>query len=230
MGVCSVRYGDQTIALSPRRFLQDGTVFKDIADHYFGSRNDLLLFSEIGLRDVGTFDYVMVKHRRLSSEILDFVVIEFQTAQTTGTGHLVEALKDFMKGINLEGKSYAFGLNLADIWKRSFTQILNKGMVLEQWGHRIYWIVQEVVYQNLLDRYNMNGMSYDPKHKIIFAIYDLKRSSDRYELFRTRVESSSTDHLFDAFRNNQILPPKQAFVEKLTRKLKARMHLKLRLD
>ncbi len=230
MGVCSVRYGDQTIALSPRRFLQDSTVFKDIADHYFDSRSDLLVFGEVGLRDVGTFDYVMVKHKPFSSEIEDFVVIEFQTGQTTGTGKLVKALTDFMRDKGVKGKNYEFGLNLADIWKRSFTQILNKGIVLERWGHKIYWVVQEPVYQNLLDRYNLNGMTYNSKHKVIFAIYDLRHVGDKYELFRTRIESSSTDDLFDAFRNNPDVPSQDAFIEKLRQKLRARMELKLQLD
>lgn len=119
MGVCSVRYGANIVALCPRRFLQKNIVFKDIADRYFKTRNDLVVFSEIGLPQTGTFDYVMVKHKPFSSEIEDFIVIEFQTGQTTGTGKLVQALKDCLKGKDVEGESYGFGLNLADIWKRS---------------------------------------------------------------------------------------------------------------
>jgi len=85
---------------------------KDIADHYFKTRNDLVVFTEIGLSQVGTFDFVMVKHRPFSSEIEDFVVVEFQTGQTTGTGKLVEGLKDLMKGDDLQGRSYGFGKGL----------------------------------------------------------------------------------------------------------------------
>ncbi|HIE13052.1 MAG TPA: hypothetical protein EYP63_06470 [Desulfotomaculum sp.] len=229
MGVCSVQYGDKAIALCPRRFLQDSVIFKDIADHYFNDLNNLSLFGEIGLTNVGTFDYVMVKHKPLSSDIEDFVIIEFQTAQTTATGKLVGALEDFVQGKDVAGGSYGFGLNLADIWKRSFTQILNKGIILEHWGHRIYWVVQEPVYQDFLDRYNLNGMGYKPGNKIIFTTYDLRRAGDKCELFQTRIESSTTDNLFRAFRNNPNIPSKDAFVEKLGRKLKARMELKLQL-
>lgn len=49
MGVCSVQYGENIIALSPNRFLQENTVFYDIADHYF---NDRLRYEN----DKGTFD------------------------------------------------------------------------------------------------------------------------------------------------------------------------------
>jgi hypothetical protein len=229
MGVCSVRYGDDTIALCPRRFLQDSTLFKDIADHHFKTRNDMVVFSEIGLSQTGTFDFVMVKHKPLSCEVEDFVIIEFQTGQTTGTGQLVQGLKDFIKGEDIRGRSYGFGLNLADIWKRSFTQILNKGIVLENWGHKIFWVIQEPVYQDFLNRYNLSGMSYDDKHATVFTIYDLKQEVDKYDLFQTRMETSTIDDLFRAFRNNPNIPSKQKFITKLNSKLKAGLELKFRL-
>ena len=229
MGVCSVQYGDQVIALSPTRFLQDDLVFKDIADHYFKSRNEILVFSEVRLEDVGNFDFVMVKHKPLSSTIEDFVVVEFQTGQTTSTGKLVQALKEFMKGEQISGRTYGFGLNFADIWKRSFTQILNKGIVLEKWGQKIYWVVQEPVFQDLAHRYSLQDMDYNQTHSTVFALYDLKRSGQRFELYRTRFLSSSTDSLFDAFRHNPNIPSKDAFVEKLVHRMKEGMALKIKL-
>ncbi len=135
MGVCSVAYGEHVVALCPTRFLQDGMVFADIAQHHFGGTANLLVFAEVGLKGVGNFDFVLVQHKPFSSEIQDFVVIEFQTAQTTSTAQLVQALKDFLDGQDIRGRAYGFGLNLADIWKRTFTQILNKGIVMEHWGH-----------------------------------------------------------------------------------------------
>jgi len=230
MGVCSVQYGENIVALCPRRFLQDNRVFKDIADHYFQTRNDLVVFSEIGLSQTGTFDYVMVKHKPFSSEIEDFVVIEFQTGQTTGTGQLVKGFKDCLAGEDIEGKSYGFGLNLADIWKRSFTQILNKGIVLENWGHKIYWVVQEPVYQDFLNRYNLNGMTYNGGHTTVFAIYDLTLDAGKCNLFQTRIESSTVDDLFKAFRNNPNIPSMTTFLKKLETKLNAKMELKLKLS
>jgi len=230
MGVCAVQYGDNIVALCPRRFLQNNIVFKDIAGHYFKTRNDLVVFSEIGLAQTGTFDYVMVKHKPFSSEIEDFVVIEFQSGQTTGTGQLVKGLKDCLAGEDIEGRSYGFGLNFADIWKRSFTQILNKGIVLENWSHKIYWVVQEPVYQDFLNRYNLNGMTYDDGHTTVFAIYDLSSDADnKYNLFQTRIESSTIDDLFKAFRNNPNIPSRATFLKKLKTKLNATMELKLEL-
>ena len=233
MGVCSVQYGEEIVALSPRRFMQDNIVFYDIADHYFGSRHNLMLFPEVsipGARNLGIFDFVMVKHRPLSSKIEDFVVIELQTGQTTGTGALVKALEDFMAREEITGKRYGFGLNLADIWKRTFIQILTKGIVMERWGHKIYWIAQEPIYQDFLDRYNLHQMSYAADENTVFAIYDLRREGDAYQLYQTRMESSSVDDLFDAFRNNLEVPPKQVLLDKLEQKVENQIEAKIGLD
>jgi hypothetical protein len=139
-----------------------------------------------------------------------------------------------IRGKDVGGTTYGFGLNLADIWKRTFTQILTKGIVLEHWGHKIYWVVQEPVYQDFLNRYRLHGMTYDPQHSTVFAIYDLKRTRDRYELYQTRIESSTVDDLFDAFRTNFAVPSKQAFMQKLKRRIeknaKTSVRLKLELE
>ena len=227
MGVCSVQFGKNVIALSPNRFLQNNIVFHDIADHYFKDRSNLMVFREVGLKGIGNFDFIMLKHKPLSSEIEDFIAIEFQTGQTTSTGNLVNALKDFMSGKDVNGKTYNFGLNMADIWKRTFTQILNKGIVMENWQHEIYWVIQEPVYQNFLDSYNLNGMGYNEGHSTKFAIYDLQLKDEKYELFKTRMESSTIDNLFHAFRNNPNIPSKSVFINRLETKIQKSAHLQL---
>lgn len=230
MGVCSVQYNNQTVAICPRRFLQGGIVFGDIADHYFGTRSDLLVFPEVSLRGIGSFDFVIVKHKPLSSDVEDFVVVEFQTDQTTGTGKLVQALEDYLREGMFEDKSYSFGLNTYDTLKRSFTQILNKGIVLEQWRQKVYWVFQEPVYQNFTSRYNLEEMRYNPSHTTVFTVYDLARREDQYQLTQARLESSTIDDLFSAFRNNPNVPGKDMFIETLQHKIKAKVELKFRFD
>lgn len=230
MGVCSVQYGVQPIAICPVRFMQDDVIFKNIADHYFGTRSDLLLFKEVGLPNVGNFDFVMVKHKAMSSEIEDFVIIEFQTGQTTSTGKLVEALEDSMKGIDVARKKYGFGMNMADIWKRTFTQILNKGIVVESWGNMIYWVVQEPVYQNFVDRYNLHNLKFDDTHSTVFMVYDLEQNEDTFQIVLSRTESSTIDNLFAAFRNNPNIPSKDHFVSRLGKKISENVQLRFSLE
>lgn len=223
MGVCSVEYNGEAIAICPRRFLQQRRVFESIADQYFGTRNDLILFSEVGLRTIGTFDYVMIKHRPLSSEIEDFVVIEFQTGQTTGTGKLVQALRDVVNGEDISDRSYAFGMNTYDVWKRSFTQILNKGIVMEAWSRKIFWVVQEQVFQYLVNRYHLNDMDENPTHSTIFALYDLAVERNQLHIRARGVRSASVDSLFRAFRTNPAIPARDQFEKSLRTKIQANL-------
>ena len=227
MGVCSVHFNGEIIAVCPRRFLQARRVFHDIADTYFGTRNDLIVFTEVGLPTIGTFDYVMVKHRPISAEIEDFVIIEFQTGQTTGTGKLVEGLRDVMGGEDISGRTYGFGLNLYDIWKRSFTQILNKGIVMEAWGRKILWVVQQQVFGDLVRRYHLGDLPYDASHASVFSTYDLVVHSGHIELNHCNLRSSSVDALFAAFRNNPNIPTRREFEATLASKLQANIGFKL---
>jgi hypothetical protein len=228
-GVCSAHFNGEDVAVCPRRFLDKNRIFGDIALHHFGSVNNILVFSEVHLRKTGSFDFVMLKHAPLSIEIEDFIVIEFQTGQTTGTGKLVQGFKDFLKGESISYETYGFGLNLYDIWKRTFTQVLNKGIILENWGHKIFWVVQEPVYRYFEERYNLRTIGFGKEHSTNFAVYNLVGQEKRFELVASRMTSASIDQLFNAFRNNPDIPSKDEFIGVLQSKIDAEMHLKLDL-
>jgi hypothetical protein len=230
MGICSVHYGEKTVIICPIRFLENDTVFSDIVTNYFGNDNNLLLFPEAGLTGVGTFDFVIVKHKPLSSKVDDFIIIEIQGNQTTGTGALVEALEDFTRGEFRKDSIYPFGLNTYDVLKRSFTQILNKGIVLEKWGHKIFWVFQEPVYRNLKTRYDLGNLQYKKTHSTIFAIYELIAGKKIFHVELVTYESSTIKHLFSAFMNNPSIPSKDDFINRLKGKIEAKIGLNLRLD
>ena len=227
MGVCSTYINGHIVAICPRRLLEAQIVFRDIALDYFGSTNDLLLFSEVRLTGVGSFDYVLVRHKPMSNEIEDFVIIELQTDQTTSTGKLVQALEDFMNGEDVAGVHYPFGMNTYDTLKRSYTQILNKGVVMEQWSQRIYWVFQEYVFDNLVQRYQPAFVD-GPQETNVFAVYDLVREAKRYTLTRQSFVSASMDALFAALRQNPNTPGKDQLVAKLQARIEQRKpHLRL---
>jgi hypothetical protein len=167
----------------------------------------------------------------MSAEIEDFVAIEFQTGQTTGTGQLVKGLTDFLenKGVDYKTKSYNFGLNMYDIWKRTFTQILNKGVIMENWSKKIYWIVQDPVYKNFEARYNLQHLAFQTQHSTVFALYDLKPNEDRFDLIACRKVSASMDQLFASFRNNPNNPPVEKFMKTLEAKIEGEAQISLHL-
>ena len=228
-GVCSAHFNNEEVALCPRRFLDGHVVFTDIAQHHFKTVNNILVFPEIRVKNVGSFDFVMLKHKAMSFEIEDFVAIEFQTGQTTGTGKLVQGLKDYLANKSVHDKSYAFGLNLYDVWKRSFTQILAKGVIMESWQKKIYWVVQEPVYKDLERRYNLKSLDFQPEHSTVFALYDLKPTPERFRLVASRKVSASIDRLFASFRTNAVMPSLEEFEARLKQKIQAEAQIALHL-
>lgn len=230
-GVCTAHTDGKEIALCPRRFLETGIVFRDIAKMYFGSIHNIVVFSEVGLPGIGNFDFVMVKHKALSTIVEDFVVIELQTGQTTSTGKLVDGFKDFMEsGAFASDVTYNFGINTYDIWKRTFTQILNKGIILEKWQRKIFWVVQQPIFDYFQHKYRLGSLKYDPSHSSVFFLYDLGLRGNRLSLSQTSICSSTIDALFEAFRTNHEIPPVERFVERLQSKVDSDMKLGLRLD
>lgn len=229
-GVCSVHTNDMVVAICPNRFLQENAVMQDIAIEHFGSTHDLLLFKEVysGDRNLGTFDYVLVQHRPLSCEILDFVIVEFQTVDTTMTGKINRALDEFGQGVDIATQSYKFGLNWANVWKRCFMQILNKGRVLDSWGRKSFWVVQEPNYEYFLHAYGLGAtMEADAQGSTVFIVYDLQESDLGYSLTHTRVESTTVQKLWHAFSTNPNIPSEEKFVQRLEEKLRRGFSLKL---
>jgi hypothetical protein len=230
-GVCTVLQGDALFTVCPRRFEEKGTidiplVLENIALHYFGELNNLMLFSEVRLPNVGSIDYVLIRHRPMKADIDDFVPVEFQSDSTTGTGSLVQSLRDFMSGSNVLEKSYTFGMNTYDTIKRSITQLLNKGIVYENWGIKSYWVFQEYIYANLVKRYGLKRDGYSEEHASRFALQELSLEDNQVKLQSTRYVSLSVDEIYQAMRNNPNLPKKDQFVAVLKEKLKAKLNLK----
>ncbi len=228
-GVCTVEHRDNINAVCPRRFEERGSiegvprVIEDIANHYFGALNNIIPFAEVKLPNVGTIDYVLVKHKPMKAEVEDFVTVEFQTDSTTGTGHLVQGLRDFVAGHDIQKQTYPFGMNTYDTIKRSMTQLLNKGIAYETWGVKCYWVIQEYIYANLVKRYGLKTEGYIPEHASRFALYSLQQESHRLTLMPSRFVSTTVDDVYQAMRNNPGLPNKDRFVQMLNAKLKAKL-------
>jgi hypothetical protein len=231
-GVCTVEHGGNFYTICPHRFEEKGTIkdipliLENIALHYFGNLANLVLFSEIRLPNIGSIDFVLVRHKPMRAEIEDFIPIEFQSDSTTGTGPLVQGLKDFFAGLDILDRTYNFGINTYDTIKRSMTQLFNKGIVYEKWGIKSYWVIQEYIYANLVKRYGLKREGFSEDHASRFALQEFTFDENKIRLQATRFISVSVDEVYQAMRNNPGLPMKDEFVANLNEKLKARLSLK----
>jgi len=230
MGVCAVSYQGDNIALCPKRFLESETVFRDTSATAFGTMDNLIRFEQVKLGQIGSFDFVIVKHKPLKPEIEDFIAVEFQTGQTTGTGKLVESLKDFMAGQDTRNRSYNFGMNFYDIWKREFTQILFKGLAMERWGTKIFWIMQTPIFNFLHEKYHLKSLKRGDSERTVFALYDLKRDGSSFHLALNEYWSGTMDGIFHDLQHGQPVPSKTEFLKKLQTRVAAEMRLRLRVE
>ena len=228
-GICSTEYRGSIRTTCPHRFEEQGSiegvsrVLEDIAIHYFGDFNNTVAFAEVRLPNVGSIDYVLVRHKPMKPEVEDFVSVEFQSDSTTSTGELVRGIRDFFQGGDLQDQSYKFGMNTYDSIKRAITQLMNKGIVYEIWETKCYWVIQEYIYENLVSRYGFKADGFSPEHASRFALYNLVPKGDRLTLTPSHFISTTVDEVYQAMRNNPGLPNKDKFVQRLSTKLRLRL-------
>ena len=232
-GVCSAEHGGGIRAICPHRFEERGSLesvsraLEDVALHYFGDYNNTLFFPEVRLKNVGVIDYILVRYKPMIPTVEDFVSVEFQTDSTTGTRGLVQGFTDFRQGSDIRQTSYNFGMNTYDSIKRALTQLMNKGVIYENWGTKCYWIFQEYIYENLISRYGFKTEGFSPDHSARFVLYNLIPDSDSYKMKQNRIISTSVEEVFQAIRNKPGMPSKDSFVQHLNDKLRLKLSVRI---
>lgn len=223
MGVCSAHHSQKKAIICPHRFLENNLVFEQISEEIFGTKNNIILLSEVKITNVGSFDFVLVKFKPLTTKVEDFCIVEFQSDSTTSTGALVEALKDFMNNEKMKEK-YNFGLNTYNTIKLSYIQMLVKGQVMEKWNKNIVWVMQNYVYENMVNRFQLSEMDYKKEKNTKYFLYDLIIKNDMDYLTLVDKKASTIANLLKAF-THQDTPSLSDFIEILTEKVKEKLHL-----
>ena len=111
-------------------------------------------------------------------------------------------------------------MNTYDSIKRAITQLMNKGIVYEAWDAKCYWVIQEYIYANLVNRYGFKSRGFSPSHASRFALYDLVPSGNSVELRLSQFISTTVDEVYQAMRKNPGMPTKDQFVERLNDRLR----------
>lgn len=222
MGVDSVYCNNVPVIIDPSRFLQDDIIFRDIANKFWGTTENVIKIPEVRLANVGNFDFVLVKHKPFSYEIEDFVIIEIQSDSTTGTGALVQNLRDLKeKGFDGLEASYSFGMNTYNTIKLSFMQMLIKGMVVEKWGKHCAWVMQDYVFSNMLSRFDIKNNDFSKNKNSHYFIYEMdrKNEADIFHLKLKEVNSFTVLELKRAFDSERELPDVDFFMDLLKKRL-----------
>ena len=198
IGTCSVTYGkDQNdIIICPHRLLERRQIFTDcihlLTSHEPG--NELHVVAEVGIPG-GSVDYFLVSAR--DRKVKDFVAIELQTLDTTGTVWPFRQRFVNSKGITAQQKDIdskkPFGMN----WKMTAKTILvqmhhkivtfehiNKHLVLILQNHLLDYMAKEFSFSHISDNVRVG----DSMH---FHAYSMNDDNGSYRI--ALMERKSTD-------------------------------------
>lgn len=162
IGTCSLIFDNinQPILICPEPLTKKGKAFTDclqfIAASIAGS--DLYLIPEVKT-SVGRIDYILAAFR--SNQLLDFVAIELQTLDTTGSiwnerqkllienGYAVDAG---------EARSPAASLNWRMTAKTILAQLVQKSQVFASMNKHIVLVCQKPLYDYMTKNFNFSGV------------------------------------------------------------------------
>jgi len=231
-GVCTVLYNRRPIIICPQRFYYNNYhLLKTVGEDFLGSSPELI--PEVTIKGFGNVDWIAYVKREDGD--IDFVGIEIQADSTTSTGKLVKAFSDFLKMGRFAQRSYNFGMNTYNTVKLSYTQLLNKGQIFQEWKVPYIWIIQDVLFDYILDKFNLSiGYGEDsdiygaltksedrrPEDYIIFAVIEMNLDSTKqmYMLNLKGYYSSNISNLMRAYQRKD-LPTLSEFKEVLRKRL-----------
>jgi hypothetical protein len=197
IGTCTVRYGSKKkdIVICPNRLLARNQVFMDclhlLSLHEPG--NELHVVSEVSIPG-GSVDYFLVSAR--DGKARDFVAIEFQTIDTTGTlwPERQRLLRTF--GISVARKDAAsrrgFGMNWKMTAKTILVQLHHKVDTLEHIGKRFVLVIQDHLLDYLRRQFNFAHLGVarvgDTMHLHVYKV----REGDGFQLaLETRISTDA---------------------------------------
>lgn len=148
IGTCTVRVGEaeEPLIICPKRLLQNHQVFADCL-HLLGRHkpgNELHLVPEVTIPG-GSVDFFLVSVEK--GRPVDFVGIEFQTLDTTGT--VWPARQDFLSSVGVadallgSDAKKPYGMNWKMTAKTILMQLHHKATTFEALGRNLVLVIQD---------------------------------------------------------------------------------------
>eukprot|EP00456_Euglypha_rotunda_P050349 TRINITY_DN40453_c0_g1_i3.p1 TRINITY_DN40453_c0_g1~~TRINITY_DN40453_c0_g1_i3.p1 ORF type:complete len:294 (+),score=22.33 TRINITY_DN40453_c0_g1_i3:560-1441(+) len=146
IGTCTVSYGNAPIMICPLRLLERRQIFVDCLHLLTGHEpgNELHIVSEIAVPG-GSIDYILISIRE--GKVRDFVAIELQTLDTTGTVWPDRQRFVSSKGIAVLPEEIAntksYGMNWKMTAKTILVQLHHKIQTLEAINKHLVLVIQD---------------------------------------------------------------------------------------
>lgn len=196
IGTCSVQYQKQHIIICPFRLLEHNQIFVDclhlLTMHEPG--NELYLVPEVQIPG-GHVDYFLVSAK--DKKVKDFVGIELQTMDTTGTVWPERQKFLYEQGIEAyqetPNKKKSFGMNWKMTLKTILIQMHHKSETFEYLNKHLVLIIQKPLYEHMKSDFNFSKIEGvrlgDPVH-IHSYLFEEKENKLSLSL-HTRVSTDS---------------------------------------
>ncbi|MCB8924279.1 MAG: hypothetical protein H6652_01480 [Ardenticatenaceae bacterium] len=203
IGTCTVSYGrdNMSVMICPNRLLERRQIFLDcihlLTLHEPG--NELHVVQEVAIPG-GSVDYFLVSVR--DSKVVDFVAIELQTLDTTGT--VWPARQTILRERDLDneydaGDSRSFGMNWKMTAKTILIQMNHKVHTLENLNKHLVLILQDYLLAYMQREFRFdhigNARLGDSAH---FHIYSLNKQSNSLRLNLISRLSTSADGIAES--------------------------------
>lgn len=196
IGTCSVKYQKQDVIICPFRLLEHNQIFIDclhlLTMHEPG--NELYLIPEVQIPG-GHVDYFLVSAK--DKKVKDFIGIELQTMDTTGTVWTERQKFLHKKGIEVEpvdlNTRKSFGMNWKMTLKTILIQMHHKSETFEHLNKYLVLIIQRPLYEHMINNFNFDGIKGvrlgDPIH---IHSYNFEEKELQFNLsLHTRVSTDS---------------------------------------
>ena len=148
IGTCNVRYGtnEESVIICPNRLLQNHKVFIDCLHllHLHQPGNDIHIIPELSIPG-GSVDFIVASVN--NGKVVDFVGIEFQTLDTTGS--VWQSRQEFLSSIGIKTEPYddtkSFGINWKMTAKTILVQMHHKIATFENLNKHLVLIIQDAL-------------------------------------------------------------------------------------
>lgn len=196
IGTCTVNYQHKDIIICPHRLLENNQIFLDclhlLTLHEPG--NELYVVPEVTIPG-GNVDYFLVSAK--DGKVKDFVGIELQTMDTTGTvwperQRLLHSYGFVVDGLDLSNTK-PFGMNWKMTAKTILIQMHHKSETFEYLNKHLVLIIQKPFFDYINREFSFEHITGarigDPIH---IHSYDFKENQHRLKLsLDTRVSTDS---------------------------------------
>ncbi len=138
IGACIVGYQDKPLIICPKRFLDRQQIFVDATALLSTTNAQFFLVPEMDMPG-GKIDYFLVAV--CDDEITDYLGLEIQSLDTTGSGGIWQAREDLF-GDRFQSK-YKYGINWKMSAKTILIQLHHKAEAFEALGKKLVLVIQE---------------------------------------------------------------------------------------